>query len=174
MPLGAAPPSRLALFGRAGPVYVRMSGGENCATGYVISSGEACAMAGPQFGFPWVDGTSVISSNAARPAGCFWDSTTGQAFFNKLVDPDATTTIASDYGAFCIKGPPMPYPELCSTLRCYFSAYSLLCLMHAGKPTGVAVSHRITWFQTQLILTACQIRYHSLFWIIVERDSSQP
>ena len=25
---------------------------------------------------------------------------------------------------------------------------------------GVAVSHRITWFQTQPILTSCQVRYH--------------
>ena len=27
-----------------------------------------------------------------------------------------------------------------------------------------AVSHCITWFQTQLILTTCQIRYHSHLW----------
>ena len=38
------------------------------------------------------------------------------------------------------------------------------CLMHMGKRTGVAVSHRISWFQTQLIPTACQIRYHSHLW----------
>ena len=37
-----------------------------------------------------------------------------------------------------------------------------LCLMHTGKPTGVAVSHCIAWFQTQLILTTCQIRYHAI------------
>ena len=49
-----------------------------------------------------------------------------------------------------------------------------LCLMHAGKPTGVAVSHCITWFQTQLILTTCQIRYHSLCGIIVTLDNSEP
>ena len=41
----------------------------------------------------------------------------------------------------------------------YYSLQSL-CLVHTGKPTGVAVSHCTTWFQTQLILTACQIRYH--------------
>jgi hypothetical protein len=28
-----------------------------------------------------------------------------------------------------------------------------LCLTHTGTPTGVAVSHRITWFQTQPILS---------------------
>ena len=28
-----------------------------------------------------------------------------------------------------------------------------------GKPTGVSVSQCISWFQTQLILTPCQIRY---------------
>ena len=39
--------------------------------------------------------------------------------------------------------------------------------MHTGKPTGVAASHCITWFQTQLILTTCQIRYHSQCGIIV-------
>ena len=38
------------------------------------------------------------------------------------------------------------------------------CLTHTGKPTGVAVSHCITWFQTQLILAKCQIRYHSHLW----------
>ena len=29
----------------------------------------------------------------------------------------------------------------------FFSLQSL-CIMHTGKPTGVAVSHCITWFQT--------------------------
>ena len=33
-----------------------------------------------------------------------------------------------------------------------------LCLMHSGKPAGVAVSHWLTWFQTQLILTTCDQR----------------
>ena len=32
----------------------------------------------------------------------------------------------------------------------------------------------ITWFQTQLILTTCQIRYHSHCGIIVALDSSDP
>ena len=41
-----------------------------------------------------------------------------------------------------------------------FFSLQPLCLMHTEKPTGVAVSHCITWFQTQLILTTCQIRYH--------------
>ena len=41
------------------------------------------------------------------------------------------------------------------------------CLMHTGKPTGMAVSHCITWFQTQRILTTYQIRYHSRCGIIV-------
>ena len=45
----------------------------------------------------------------------------------------------------------------------FFSLQSL-CLTHTGKPMGVAVSHCITWFQTQLIVTACQIRYHSHLW----------
>ena len=36
------------------------------------------------------------------------------------------------------------------------------CLVHTGKPTGVAVPHCTTWFQTQLILTTCQIRYHAI------------
>ena len=34
----------------------------------------------------------------------------------------------------------------------FFSLQSL-CLTRTGKPTGVAVSHCITWFKTQLILT---------------------
>ena len=45
--------------------------------------------------------------------------------------------------------------------------------MHTGKPTGVAISHCIAWFQTQLILTTCQIRYRS-HCIIVALDSSEP
>ena len=49
-----------------------------------------------------------------------------------------------------------------------------LCFMHTGKPTGVAVSHCITWFQTQQILTTCQIRYHSHCGVIVALDSSEP
>ena len=44
----------------------------------------------------------------------------------------------------------------------FFYSIQSLCLMHTGKPTGVAVSHCITWFQIQLILTACQIRYHTV------------
>ena len=35
-----------------------------------------------------------------------------------------------------------------------------LSLMHSG----VSVSHCITWFQTQLILTTWQICYHSHLW----------
>ena len=35
----------------------------------------------------------------------------------------------------------------------------------------MAVSHCITWFQIHLILTACQIRYRSYCWILVELDS---
>ena len=33
-----------------------------------------------------------------------------------------------------------------------------------AKPTGLAVSPCITWFQTQLILITCQMRYHSHLW----------
>ena len=39
---------------------------------------------------------------------------------------------------------------------------------------GVAVSHGITCFQTQLILSMCQIRYHGHCGIIVALDSSAP
>ena len=35
---------------------------------------------------------------------------------------------------------------------------------HTGKPLGVARSHRITWFQTQVILGTCQIRYRRHLW----------
>ena len=38
----------------------------------------------------------------------------------------------------------------------------------------MAVSHCITWFQIQLILTACQIRYRIHCWILVELDSFGP
>ena len=55
----------------------------------------------------------------------------------------------------------------------FFSLQSL-CLVHTGKPTGVAASHCITWFQTQLILTTCQIHYHDQGGIIVALGSSEP
>ena len=55
----------------------------------------------------------------------------------------------------------------------FFFAHSTK-LLGTGKPTGVAVSHCITWFQTQLILTTCQIRYHGQCGIIVAMDSSEP
>ena len=54
--------------------------------------------------------------------------------------------------------------------KCYslhaavFSSPQPLCLVHTGRPTGVAVSHCIARFQTQLIRTTCQIRYHSHLW----------
>ena len=56
----------------------------------------------------------------------------------------------------------------------FFFSLQSLCLTHTGKPIGVAVFHCITWFQTQLILTTCQIRYHSHCGIIVALDSSEP
>ena len=55
----------------------------------------------------------------------------------------------------------------------FFSLQSL-CLMHPGKPMGVAVSHCITRFQTQLFRTTCQIRYHSHCGIIIALGSSEP
>ena len=51
-------------------------------------------------------------------------------------------------------------PLLHFVLHCLFQP-SVLCLMHTGTPMGVAVSRCISWFQTQLILTMCQIRYHA-------------
>ena len=61
-------------------------------------------------------------------------------------------------------------------LETWVVSFSLqsLCLTHTGKPTGVAVSHCITWFQTQLIHTACQIRYHTHCGIIIALGSSEP
>ena len=50
-----------------------------------------------------------------------------------------------------------------------------LCLTHTGKPAGVAVSHCITWSQTQLILS---LRVRSattvMCGIIVALDGSEP
>ena len=43
----------------------------------------------------------------------------------------------------------------------FFSPQSL-CLLHTGKPTGVAISHCTTQFQPQLILTTCLIRTRQL------------
>ena len=45
-----------------------------------------------------------------------------------------------------------------------FLSLQSMCLMHTGKPEGVAVSQCIKWFRTQLILTTCQICYHSHLW----------
>ena len=60
-------------------------------------------------------------------------------------------------------GQPHPPTRLYLILRCHFQA-SVFSLMHTGKLMGVAVSHCITWFHTQLIFSACQIRYHSHLW----------
>ena len=38
-----------------------------------------------------------------------------------------------------------------------FFSPQLLCLLHTGKPTGMAISHCTTQFQRQLILTTCLI-----------------
>ena len=46
--------------------------------------------------------------------------------------------------------------------RLAFKASEAFCFVLKLKPTGVAVSHCMTWFQTQLILTTCQIRYHAI------------
>jgi hypothetical protein len=70
---------------------------------------------------------------------------------------------------------------LCPLSAVFFSL-QLLCLVHTGKPTGVAVSHCITWFSDSANpLTTCQIRYHSHLWdhrshcgIIVALDSCEP
>ena len=43
----------------------------------------------------------------------------------------------------------------------FFSPQSW-CPLHTGKPTGVAISHCTTQFQTQLILTTCLIRTRQL------------
>ena len=65
--------------------------------------------------------------------------------------------------------PPPPSSYLMLSQLCFYAPLSFvglqsLCLMHTGKPTGVAIPHCITWFQTQLILTMCQTRYHSHLW----------
>ena len=58
------------------------------------------------------------------------------------------------------------FPAPCTGCHCSVVFFSLqsLCLTHTGKPMGVAVSHCITWFQTQLIPTMCQIRDPSHLW----------
>ena len=48
---------------------------------------------------------------------------------------------------------PLIHLSLQSSHRYLFSLQSL-CLMHTGKPPGVAVSHCMAWVQTQQILTA--------------------
>ena len=80
------------------------------------------------------------------------------------------------YLSECDGGVPRDWASHMPTLThsaVFFSLQSL-CLTHTGKPTGVAVSHCITCFQTQLILTRCQIRYHGHCGIIVALDRSEP
>ena len=52
-------------------------------------------------------------------------------------------------------------PLICILHSAIFFSPQSLRLMHTGEPTGVAASHCITWFQTQLIITTRQICYHS-------------
>ena len=74
-----------------------------------------------------------------------------------------------------VVSPCLPSTDIvCNATRWFIPAFSLhtavlfslqsLCLMHTGKPMGVAVSHCRTWFQPQLIPTTCQICYHSHLW----------
>ena len=63
-------------------------------------------------------------------------------------------------GFQCEVRPIVPY----TPLFFFLSARSVLGLMHTGKRTGVGVSHCISWFQTQLILTTCHIHSHSHLW----------
>ena len=89
--------------------------------------------------------------------------TTQICFFHRT--PGATAGISCYNFAKKITSCPLNRaPHSAFLLRHSLSAFSLLRLMHTGKPTGVAVSHCITWFQTRLILTTCQIRYHSHLW----------
>ena len=46
-----------------------------------------------------------------------------------------------------------PAGAVCSLHTTVFFSPQSLCLLHTGKPTGVAISHCTTQFQTQLILT---------------------
>ena len=68
--------------------------------------------------------------------------------------------------------PPLPGTDIiCNATRWFIPAFSphpavlfspqSLRLMYTGKPTGVAVSHCTTRFQTALILTTCQILLQS-------------
>ena len=50
-------------------------------------------------------------------------------------------------------------PSVCTPLS--FSAYCLCASCTLGRLWAWAAFHCITWFQTQLILTTCQIRYHA-------------
>ena len=51
--------------------------------------------------------------------------------------------------------------KLCSPLLCSLQAF--VPHAHSWKPTGVAVSHCVIWYQSWLILIPCQICYHSRF-----------
>ena len=77
------------------------------------------------------------------------------------VQPCLTVTSPSLPGTDIACNPTRWFIPAFSLYTAVFSSLQSLCLVHTGKPTGVAVSHCITWFQTQLILTTCQIHYHS-------------
>ena len=66
-------------------------------------------------------------------------------------------------------------PVDCDLHTAVFFSLQSLCLMHTGRPTGVAVSHCITWFQTQQILSLCVRSATAVICgVIVALDSSEP
>ena len=60
--------------------------GQNCDTYTVIENKDECKDALLSLG---LDPRNLEVNNNGRPAGCYWSST-GNGFFNKVVDPDLT------------------------------------------------------------------------------------
>ena len=69
------------------------------------------------------------------------------------------------------KGRPALHSKYSAGSKGRASSHCASCTLGAR---GVAVSHCITWFQTQPIPTTCQIRYHGHCGIIIALDSSEP
>ena len=72
-----------------------------------------------------------------------------------------------------MKRNPLIRLTLQSSHRCPFQPTVIVPHAH-WEAYGRGSLHCITWFQTQLILSTCQIRYHNQCGIIVALDSSEP
>ena len=96
-------------------------------------------------------------------------------FFSMIMQYQTRYAMLHCRSLVCLRGGSFGFFRIPSLLHIFsLVSHNMPVLIETGKPTGVAVSHCIAWFQTQQILITCQIRYHSHLWDHVALNSSEP